>query len=41
LIETPPANLLDLNPAERIIKDAKDESGRDNLTTVTVAVRRE
>ncbi len=38
LVDSPPANLSELNSAERIIKDAKDESGRDNLTAVTVRI---
>lgn len=38
LIDSPPLNLAELSPAERIIKDSKDESGRDNLTTVTIEV---
>ncbi len=38
LIDSPPASLAGLNPAERIIKDAKDESGRDNLTALSIQV---
>ena len=38
LIDSPPANLSNLNTAERIIQDAKDESGRDNLTAISVHI---
>ena len=38
LIDSPPANLSNLNTAERIIQDAKDESGRDNLTAISVQI---
>ena len=36
LVEYPPANLEDLNPAERLVHDAKQESGRDNLTALVL-----
>ena len=38
LIDSPPANLSNLNTAERIIQDAKDESGHDNLTAISVHI---
>lgn len=34
----PPANFADMNYAERLVVDAKQESGRDNLTAVVVEV---
>ncbi len=39
LIDSPPSNLAELSPVERIIKDSIDESGRDNLTAITIEVK--
>lgn len=38
LTEYPPANFADLNYAERLVVDAKQESGRDNLTALAVEI---
>ncbi len=38
LVEFPPANLESLNPAERLVHDAKQESGRDNLTALVLTL---
>lgn len=38
LARFPPANYQSLNVAERLVTDAKQESGRDNLTAVAVTV---
>lgn len=38
LLEFPPSNLEALNPAERLVYDAKQESGRDNLTALSVQI---
>ncbi|MGK0236915.1 MAG: serine/threonine protein phosphatase PrpC [Candidatus Pelagisphaera sp.] len=38
LTEFPPANFADLNYAERLVVDAKQESGRDNLTALAVEI---
>ena len=38
LINSAPSNIAELSPAERIIKDSKDESGRDNLTAITIEI---
>ncbi len=34
----PPANFTGLNNAERLVRDAKEENGRDNLTALVVEV---
>jgi len=36
IITTPPPYLMDLCPAERLIREAKDSSGRDNLTAMVI-----
>ena len=36
LVDFPPASLMPLNPAERLVIDAKQESGRDNLTALVL-----
>lgn len=38
LIRNPPPRFKDLEPANRLVKDALEESGRDNLTAVVVDV---
>lgn len=38
LVRTPPPYLKGLNPAQRLIKEAKDSSGRDNITAMVVEV---
>ncbi len=36
LLDFPPASFAEMNPAERLVCDAKQESGRDNLTALVV-----
>lgn len=36
LVDFPPASLEPLNPAERLVIDAKQESGRDNITALVL-----
>ncbi len=38
LLASPPAHLESVNDAERLVVDAKQESGRDNLTALVVAI---
>jgi len=38
LVDFPPASLVPLNPAERLVIDAKQESGRDNLTALVLGL---
>ncbi len=38
LLRNPPARFADLPPAERLIKDAMEESGRDNITALIIDV---
>jgi serine/threonine protein phosphatase PrpC len=38
-VRTPPPYLIDLPPAERLVKEALEASGRDNLTAVVVETR--
>jgi len=39
LVEFPPSALQPLNPAERLVHDAKQESGRDNLTALVLSIK--
>jgi len=38
LIRTPPPYLKGLNPAEGLVKEALEASGRDNLTAMVIEV---
>jgi PPM family protein phosphatase len=38
LVRHPPSRLASLPPAERLVKDSLEESGRDNLTAIVVSV---
>lgn len=39
LMRTPPARFAPMNPALRLVTDALEESGRDNLTALVVEIR--
>lgn len=38
LVRNPPVRLAELPPAERLVKDSLEESGRDNLTAIVVSI---
>lgn len=38
LMRQPPPRFAELNPAERLVKDAMEEAGRDNLTALVVEI---
>ena len=38
LLNTPPESLKLLNPAQRLVRAAVDESGRDNTTAVVLEI---
>ena len=38
LVRNPPRLLAELQPADRLVKDSMEESGRDNLTAIVVSI---